>query len=236
MENKEIFQNHYYNTYYYSNIIDNILTGKMDFIGFISSFKELYSSDIIHPFKKRTTLHLFIEHIVREFFLDDMFNYDEEEFKYYQNSPPLRKLYAESAFLAFEIDCPFSPEDDSNITWKEIELYHQELQHYGYAEVLFEKMAKEIFHIIFNHRELLLRFNYFMSNHVEEVFLSLDNFDEKTSSFFKENGSLKRKNIPKWVKRAVFFRDKGRCCNCSKDLSGSLSLLSKENYDHICQC
>ena len=30
--------------------------------------------------------------------------------------------------------------------------------------------------------------------------------------------------MPEWVKRAVFYRDRGRCVLCGKDLSGQLAI------------
>jgi 5-methylcytosine-specific restriction endonuclease McrA len=38
---------------------------------------------------------------------------------------------------------------------------------------------------------------------------------------------------PSWAQRAVFFRDRGRCVLCDKDLSGLTNLANSENYDHI---
>ena len=52
-------------------------------------------------------------------------------------------------------------------------------------------------------------------------------------SFLKHEGVLKRVNIPEWAKRAVFFRDRGMCAQCQRDLSGIVNLESVENFDHI---
>lgn len=34
-------------------------------------------------------------------------------------------------------------------------------------------------------------------------------------------------------KRGCFYRDKGKCVFCLKDLTGLISTLTKSNYDHI---
>ena len=39
--------------------------------------------------------------------------------------------------------------------------------------------------------------------------------------------------IPDWVRRAVFFRDRGMCVTCGIDLSGLGSIWSDEHFDHI---
>ena len=43
--------------------------------------------------------------------------------------------------------------------------------------------------------------------------------DSEIKSLIKMNGTLKRQRIPNWVKKAVYFRDRGQCVLCGKDLS-----------------
>ena len=61
----------------------------------------------------------------------------------------------------------------------------------------------------------MFRFNYWLAN----------------SNPYK----MKRSSIPVWVKRAVKYRDKGRCVMCDKDLSGLLDIEDDNSvhYDHI---
>ncbi|WP_223157427.1 HNH endonuclease, partial [Sulfurovum sp. bin170] len=44
---------------------------------------------------------------------------------------------------------------------------------------------------------------------------------------------LLRKNIPSWAKKAVFFRDRGTCTYCKKDLSGIINISNNYHIDHI---
>ncbi|MGN6603027.1 MAG: HNH endonuclease [Ginsengibacter sp.] len=60
-----------------------------------------------------------------------------------------------------------------------------------------------------------------------------DNEDSDIRKHFTKAGTLKRVRIPEWCKKAVFFRDRGHCCICNKDLSGSLSINNKKHYDHV---
>ncbi len=46
-------------------------------------------------------------------------------------------------------------------------------------------------------------------------------------------GTIKRVNIPQWVKDAVFHRDKGRCVFCNTDLTRLVNTLTTNNFDHI---
>ena len=228
------FDNDHFNSYYYSNIIDNVLSGNVEVIGFISSFKESYSSSVFRPFEKFSAFHCLIAHIVSEFFLEDMYEYDEKEFNTYLTSPPLGKLYAEVPLENYDLTYSFSSfvDDKIKITWEDIKEYHQELGMSGYLEELFNRIAHEVFYLLFNNRELLLRFNVIMSHYASDISLKeLD--DQEGKLLFNKDGVLKRVSIPEWVKRAVFFRDRGHCCNCKKDITKLTSLSEREQYDHI---
>lgn len=53
------------------------------------------------------------------------------------------------------------------------------------------------------------------------------------SDYLKKDGVLKRVNIPQWVAKAVFFRERGRCAFCDQDLSGIFSTQPESHLDHI---
>ncbi len=91
--------------------------------------------------------------------------------------------------------------------------------------ILSEKIYNEIFFIIFSNRKLLHKFN-------ENIASSFDNFNfDKSQLSIK--GTLKRKNVPVWLQRAVFHRDKGRCSFCWKDVGDLVNLDTRKNFDHI---
>ncbi|BDO07198.1 HNH endonuclease [Aeromonas caviae] len=75
----------------------------------------------------------------------------------------------------------------------------------------------------------MLVFNTMMANALERE----HTVESKSDDLIRKNGKLKRKNIPSWVRKAVYFRDRGRCVLCNKDLSGTLNLDNVANYDHI---
>lgn len=90
---------------------------------------------------------------------------------------------------------------------------------------LAEQLCDEIFFILFSNRKLLRKFNE-------------NNAANFTKFCFTQNqltikGTLKRQRIPKWVQKAVFHRDKGRCSFCSTDLTKIINIESTNNYDHI---
>lgn len=89
----------------------------------------------------------------------------------------------------------------------------------SYSDIFEEvvwKIATEMEHILFHNRDFLLRFN-----------------EQQATAF--ESNQRKRKAIPAWVKKAVMYRDNGKCVFCKKDLSGAFSRLdSREiHFDHI---
>lgn len=64
-------------------------------------------------------------------------------------------------------------------------------------------------------RDFLLYFNHYMSRTHE--------------------GNFSRIHMPEWAKRAVFYRDRGRCVLCGKDLCGQLAISGEReiHYDHM---
>ena len=55
----------------------------------------------------------------------------------------------------------------------------------------------------------------------------------ENSTSLETTGRLKRVAIPKWVQRAVLYRDKGLCASCSADISGLINSQPDNHYDHI---
>jgi hypothetical protein len=47
------------------------------------------------------------------------------------------------------------------------------------------------------------------------------------------DGVLKRCYVPDWVKKGVFFRDRGKCALCTRDLTGTIATSDTTHYDHI---
>jgi hypothetical protein len=112
-------------------------------------------------------------------------------------------------------DCGEKEEDDY------LDLNHlhdwmcaQEERAFGF---LWEKMTDEVFHLLFGNRGFLLNFN-----------LALGQFRQG-----RGDSPSPRCSIPQWVKRAVYFRENGKCALCKKDLSGLISIDPKQHYDHI---
>lgn len=99
----------------------------------------------------------------------------------------------------------------------------------GYYETsLLNVVVDDIFSVLFQNKLFLRDFNLKIS----ELITSLEYSDHP--ELLKSGGVLKRCDyIPEWLKRGVFFRDKGRCQLCGIDLSGILNNDVDKHYDHI---
>lgn len=218
---QHIFESEFYASYYYANIIDNIVTGNPDTLGFISNFNEVYCRDNrLKPYQKFSAFHHFIAFQIEEFFREDMHKYDEEEYKIYSanGKKKLGKLYAEGPLEYCGIDFGFLDfiEKDEEITYGTIESYHQSLLENFYFNEIAIKLAEEVFYILFSNRSVLYSFNDWMAARDEPLIRA-----------------SKRAYLPEWVKNAVFFREKGKCAFCFTDLTNIYSSFTDKNYDHI---
>ena len=99
-------------------------------------------------------------------------------------------------------------------------------------KALFPKLApiaaESAFEILFNDREFLYEFQLRLKEVIER---------EDTphpSDYFDDRGRVKRVlYLPKWLQRAVYYRDRGRCQNCLKDVSGEVYHLDMYHMDHV---
>lgn len=93
---------------------------------------------------------------------------------------------------------------------------------------LWDHMTAEVFHLLFSDRQFLLTFNQSLSEYLESGDVSIP------ASYLTAKGHLKRrKDFPEWLRRAIFFRDRGKCVFCQIDLSGLLNTDFKRHLDHI---
>lgn len=232
---KGFFKHTYYNTYYYANIVNNVLSGDLELMGFINNFFVDQDSlfHLAKPFEKKSALHQFIESVVADFFMEDMHQYDEKNcsnWAFYKSGRIVP--YAEQVLLNFGVS-GYNLDDDIS-DYSTIEEYHDMLTESGILWELFETIAKEVFYLLFNNRQILLRFNSYVARYMCEIDFenSGDEFDE-VKLLFTKSKTLKRVRVPEWARKAVFYRDRGKCCSCFKDLSGILSISNSKHFDHI---
>lgn len=228
-----MFEMQFFEIYYFANIVSNVLTDTQLYLRGLDDFCN--SHVFYSPFPRDSYLKHFIIYIIDAINHEDLQGVDVRDILLNK-----KKLWVEIAFEKF--DLPYLPFKEWIIEEK-IRLesdyegvdilvkYFQDLVFYGNYEGLLDKISNEVFFILFNNMDLLFRFNYLISNYI--IFSTLHDIDEEYREYFKRDGNLLRKNIPRWVKKSVFYRDRGKCRSCHKDLSGLLSLENIENFDHI---
>lgn len=184
---------------------------------------ELYNFDVDYfiqstiKFRKDTVLHQYIVCELSNYYLRDFRKngdlFEEDRMEYWQE-----------LFSQYSIEIESIDYEDGDLNLSE-EAYNWYTRNEDKFEQLFEELMEEIFYILFANRGFLLKFNNLITNTVKEV--------EYPTKFLTAKKTLQRANIPKWVKNAVFHRDKGRCVFCNTDLTLIVNTLVNSNYDHI---
>ncbi|MEC0243639.1 HNH endonuclease signature motif containing protein [Paenibacillus dokdonensis] len=132
--------------------------------------------------------------------------------------------------MSFPLLPEYDGPDDDDVA---IEMYESiEEEHIKTLKELlkpvFEQIVQESFTILFGDRMFLLRINQIVASVISQM------KKVEYPDIMNRDGVIKRAGyIPKWLKNAVFHRDKGKCQVCGKDLSGLLFLGEEVHYDHV---
>lgn len=235
-------------TYYYANVIRNVLHDQFAFLMLLNDF---YGDDqylaYVHPFQRVSALHWFIRFIVDTDVCDEMaaIYVDGKDNALRIASVPLAisdmRLYElpiedqlRGNGVEYESFLMFLSERSKTIydaSLDDVDEYHQELRLSEAYEMMLSRTANEVFFILFQNRDILINFNTMMAKKVAHS--TVKSLPEQEARLFRKDGALGRVTIPKWVKRAVYFRDRGRCVVCQADVSGLLNLGGEKHFDHM---
>lgn len=242
-------QARFYETYELCAVVDAVLVNRVDHLLKLEGFHcDDQWTAWVEPYRQYSVFHQFIEFIVRDLHAEQADAVDMAERKKmmaaFANIPAALddlkpdKLPIEAAFDHYGIEYQsFGQflEDDGrrfqDADENDIYEFMNEIRFSEAYEQLLDQTVKEVFHILFQNRNLLLTFNEYVSDILSNV--RLDDTDDLNPSMFTSSGVLKRVKPPVWAQRAAFFRDRGRCVLCDQDLSGLTNLANVENYDHI---
>lgn len=236
-------------TYYFANMISNILDNPYEYIRSLSEFWRAGDSKLsinFTPFRKESVFHLFIYFIIETSFFEDLPDSEEiENFKqnyatYASSSPGLIKepFLTDIEFYAhhynFDVGHPWDdlPQKIQSLTEDDIYKFYYELPLYcDDYEKLLKVMSNEIFNVLFTNRLLMAKFNILISRVISESVLK--DIPQEFVHLFRKDGILKRVRIPEWAKRTIKFRDHGYCVQCHKDISEFRRNISDIHIDHI---
>jgi hypothetical protein len=225
----------YYNTYHFANLVDDLLLNRWDYLRTIS---DLFENEgylaFIKPFPKYSALHIFTEFVVEMVFDEDL---DSEDIKRtLQSNEP--QLLINNAYNFYNIEhTTFAEWLSGNETAinqpieDQLSDYYLDLRLEQPHEDLMKQITDEVFFIMFMNRQVLLKLNNLISSYISDVIV--DSYLDEDFKYFERDGVLKRKAIPVWVRKAVYYRDRGACAMCRKDISGLVNISNEKHFDHI---
>lgn len=234
MKEKNIFQMDYYQTYHFAHVCNAVLENPLEYIRILDEF---WGNNNIQyffpPFNKYSNLHMFIEFSIDRLFYESNKQFDELS---------IEELLNKDFFINDALNYHNIKHESFNDWYKNtkhIDSYSDDTM-YRYLESvefseeylkLKNQLIEETFFILFMNRKFLKEFNLNLAG-VFEI-SDINDFNINTKSYLKKNKTLLRKPIPSWAKKAVFYRDRGICVYCKKDLSGLLNISNKYHIDHI---
>lgn len=225
---------HFEDTYYLANIVEAIVTSTFDYLRF---FDEIWGEDRIIGYHvgfspRKSSLQMFIQEICYRVYWELTSEVEYSEIEYKKSYIPSINLKIDSLIARY------STQQITYTSWLENNESGEPSDYFASVsdqlEEVFEEMSYEVFHILFQNRAFLQNYNKLLADSFQSFFENgMQEIRAEDKKYYSSKGYLKRVNIPKWVQRTIFFRDRGRCVYCLADLSGRLSLLTEENFDHI---
>lgn len=249
MTSRKFTELRFHATYYFANVVRNVLDDQFEFIRLLDEF---YGDDqylaYIQPFQRTSVLHWFIRFLVDTVVWEEMADVDINETKKilqrYAGIPSaivdmrLNELPIEDKlrgngieYDSFLVFLSRRSKTMHEATHDDVDEYHEELRLSDAYETMLSRTANEVFFLLFQNRQLMLTFNNMMANKVADA--TVESLPAQEARLFAKDGVLKRVAVPKWVERAVYFRDRGRCVYCHSDISGLLSLAGAKHFDHM---
>lgn len=239
----------FYDTYRFVGRVHEILGDLWSHLQLVNDFN-CDGQHFAHsaPFPRYSALHGFLEFVIRVQLIEDSQDVDLDErramLENFKEIPEALEdldpctLPIEQAMRYYDLD--FDPFTDwlkgqgksfEGADEDDIYEYLNELQLGEAFDSLLMQSVRETFYVLFGNRGLLLHFNHMMAQELQ--LHAKEAIPEEYAANFAKPGVLRRVAVPEWVKRAVFFRDRGRCISCDSDLTGLVSIWSDDNYDHV---
>jgi hypothetical protein len=241
----------YYETYYFSNAVKNVLEHQMHYLRNLNDF---YGDGkylgLTAPFRKFSAFHVFIQFVIDEIMSEEMLHdvkldIRQDTLHHLKDVPSAFAFDPHPAKLPVNLALDrFGIEHQSFEDWlkeqgtafmdardHDVEEYYFALREEGPWDELLERATREIFFVLFQNRDVLMFFNDMMADQVKDG--GEEALEGEHAERFARAGVLNRVSIPEWVRRAVFFRDRGLCVLCHRDLTGIVNIWSEDNFDHI---
>lgn len=247
--NRSFLQAHFYESYHFAFCIRNVLHDQVTYIRHLNDFygDGSYLS-FVAPFPRYSSFHRFLDFVIGDILTESTENCDldkrQNQIAKFQSVPSTRanlKLdvlpiedslqYHGIPFTRFTEWLDKTQKVFADANDEDVREYLTQLADDSVIDTLQEQSVRETFYLLFGNRHVLMLFNQMMAEQISQA--SLKDISPDFARHFQKNGVLRRVRIPRWVQRTVFFRDRGLCVFCGKDLSGKLAIWSEEHFDHI---
>lgn len=197
--------------------------------------------EIIQKPQKHTLLHHYIQTFYcayfehkKYWFLDDFYNWEEEEIQGFFFNDYLRHqhIYNDQTIQEIENNSKFSTKHIRTVLKSEQteqnKLIHEMfeiVEDQVFQDEIVELVTDETFGLLFVNKNFLFNFSLKISKKVNQLLK-----DGKIKNLIQ-----REEYFPEWLKRSVFFRDQGKCQICKRPLDGTIALLQdrEQHYDHI---
>lgn len=223
-----IEERHHYSTYYFANVVSNVLRDPFPYLRNLEGFcGDLNTQYFLKPFPRWSALHQFITFISEDLFFEEDLQGEDAYSK-------TGTLWMEHALnhhgIPFQSFADWAKETNNNAG--NLDLLHDWYCDMAVSEPfgrLLEAIARDVFATLFSNRGVLLDLNELIAGYI--VNATID--DEEILRYATQDNRARRTSIPEWASRAVFYRDRGRCTACQRDLTGLLSSQFERHIDHI---
>ncbi|MDQ7729931.1 hypothetical protein [Halomonas sp. SpR8] len=184
-QGEPVLEARFYETCYFCNVVRNVLHDQFSYIRNLNNF---YCDErifyLVSPFQKYSVFHEFIEFIVEDIYYEEASNVGLEDrrelIEKFKDIPSAindmkpQRLPIEQAFEFHDIEClSFESHLESvgksflDASEDDVYDYMGELRLSGDYEMLVQQTVKEVFHVLFQNRSLLMIFNQMMAGELE---------------------------------------------------------------------
>lgn len=186
--------------------------------------------DCLFTPQKYSALHLYLDHILTEQFENSYDDWiDSTTGKMLSRS--FFKLY-EAADMLPAIDKPRFEDSYSCKCGNKCEncmLVHTLLKYFiNNFHLVKPVITHSAYHILIYNKLFLAHFHTLLAKVVNDPIIKV-----KYATHYDAAGYISRVKLNSWIKKAIYFRDKGCCVICKRDVSGLLNLTATLHIDHI---
>ncbi len=202
--------------YYICQMVDNVTRSPGSYIRHVEDvFGDMSSIALTRKFPKWTCFHIFIEEIISSVIFEEAGKSDKHPGNYWVDA------LLRSNDMTSNVNSGLGQGSLDGYEYFEVLQKEDLIQH------LCEKLAKQVFHVLFSNRGTLSAFGHMVDWYVSDTARTFE------PEAFTQSGHLIRVSPPSWARSSVFHRDKGRCVLCKTDLTRLFSQQSEIHYDHI---